>query len=259
MNGAVAWMAVLAAVGAALRSTWSPCALSMLSTITPLTERGRGHRYPATAAWFVVGGIAGGMTVGAAGAGLAAVARAVHLGGRSGLAAATVLAGLAALCDAGVFRARPPFLRRQVNEDWLTRYRPWVYGTGFGWQIGTGLTTYIMTTGVILTLALAVLTASPLAAFAVGTLFGLVRGAAVLLSSNLTGPSALLAFHRRLDALASLSRTATVLLLAGLAVAGGALRWGVAGGVLVAAAVAVPIGLTTARRGVRRTHRLELS
>jgi hypothetical protein len=258
MNGAITGMAMLAAVGAALRSTWSPCALSMLSTITPLTERGRGHRYPATAAWFVVGGIAGGMTLGAAGAGLAAVARVAHLTDRSGLAAAAVLAGLAALCDAGVFRARPPFLRRQVNEDWLTRYRPWVYGTGFGWQIGTGLTTYIMTTGVILTPALAVLTASPPAAFAVGTLFGLVRGAAVLLSSNLDGPSALFAFHRRLDSLAALSRTATVVLLSGLAVVGGALRWGVAGALLAAAAVAVPIGLTTAR-GAAKSHHLELS
>ena len=38
-------LAIATACGAAVRSTWSPCGLSMLSTITPLTERARGHRY----------------------------------------------------------------------------------------------------------------------------------------------------------------------------------------------------------------------
>jgi len=33
------------AISAAARSTWSPCGLSMLSSLTPLAERGRGHRY----------------------------------------------------------------------------------------------------------------------------------------------------------------------------------------------------------------------
>ena len=49
---------VVAAV-AAIRSTWSPCGLSMLATITPVGERGRGNRYRSTAAWFVAadGGI----------------------------------------------------------------------------------------------------------------------------------------------------------------------------------------------------------
>ncbi len=47
--------AVVVAVAAAGRSTWSPCGLSMLSTITPLGERARGHRWGATAAWFVAG------------------------------------------------------------------------------------------------------------------------------------------------------------------------------------------------------------
>ena len=42
----------------------------------------------------------------------------------------------------------PPFLCRQVNEAWLSKYRPWVYGGGFGWQIGAGVTTYVMTAAV---------------------------------------------------------------------------------------------------------------
>ena len=42
----------------------------------------------------------------------------------------------------------PPFLCRQVNQDWLLNYRSWVYGGGFGWQIGAGVTTYVMTAAV---------------------------------------------------------------------------------------------------------------
>ena len=41
------------AVAAALRSTWSPCGLSMLSKITPLAEPTRNYTYRGTVAWFV--------------------------------------------------------------------------------------------------------------------------------------------------------------------------------------------------------------
>src|ERR1700722_17242239 len=46
-------------------------------------------------------------------------------------------------------------------------------------------------------IVLAALTASPGAALAVGVLFGLVRGLAVLLGRDITSPAALAAFHRR--------------------------------------------------------------
>ena len=36
--------------------------------------------------------------------------------------------------DVGGFRL--PSHTRQVNEAWLDEYRGWVYGGGFGWQIG---------------------------------------------------------------------------------------------------------------------------
>ena len=32
-----------------------------------------------------------------------------------------------------------PVHHRQVNERWLDQFRPWVYGAGFGWQIGDGV------------------------------------------------------------------------------------------------------------------------
>ena len=72
MNGLLVGAAVTVALVAAARSTWSPCGLSMLSTITPLGESARGHRWGATASWFVVGAVAGGATLGLAIGALAA-------------------------------------------------------------------------------------------------------------------------------------------------------------------------------------------
>lgn len=189
------------ALAAAARSTWSPCGLSMLSSITPLGEAGRGRRFRPTAAWFVAGATIGGAMVGGLAAGLAAAVRA--LGPTPGLLAvlAASLLVLGAAGDLGLLGFRMPLLRRQVNERWLDRYRPWVYGGGFGWQIGTGLTTYVMTTAVFVTFLVGVLSASPAVALSMGVVFGLSRGLAVLLGARITTPDALMRVHRQFDRL----------------------------------------------------------
>jgi hypothetical protein len=193
-------VAAAVAVVAAVRSTWSPCGLSMLSTITPFGERGRGNAYRTTTVWFVVGATVGGATTGAFAAGAAAVVRSFHPSPATLGTAALVATAVAFLSDAGVLGVRVPIHRRQVNERWLDRYRAWVYGAGFGWQIGTGLATYITSAAVYLMVVLAALTTSPPTALVLLTGFGLVRGLAVLLTRHLTGPADLLAFHRRFAA-----------------------------------------------------------
>lgn len=189
--------ACLLAVAAAVRSTWSPCGLSMLATITPLAERGRGHRYRSTAAWFVAGSVLGGASLGIVMALLAAVVGALGASG-TWLAAIAMVAGtITVAADARIGGFRLPVHHRQVNERWLDQFRPWVYGAGFGWQIGAGLVTYIKTCAVYLMIALAALTGSPEVALLVGTLFGLVRGIAVFLGRRITSTAALADFHRR--------------------------------------------------------------
>lgn len=220
MEGLLVVLAGVVAVAAAVRSTWSPCGLSMLSTITPIGEAGRDHRYGATASWFTVGALVGGLTTGALAAVLALVVGATGVSPAAALGAAAVLSLLGAAADAGVVGPRLPHHRRQVNELWFGEYRPWAYGAGFGWQIGTGLATYIMTAAVYLTFVLAALTAHPLVALALGGLFGLARGLAVFLGWRITSPDALRSFHRRFDAL------------------GAPVRWAVIGVQLVVAAVA---------------------
>ena len=100
-------LAAACALVAAARSTWSPCGLSMLSTITPMGERARRYTYGGTAAWFVVGAVLGGVTLGAATAVLAAGVSALDLDPDVALAAAAVLALVGAASDArlGGFRA----------------------------------------------------------------------------------------------------------------------------------------------------------
>ena len=62
---------------------------------------------------------------------------------------------VAAASDARLGGFHLPFHSRQVNERWLDQFRPWVYGAGFGWQIGAGLVTYIKTAALYLMMVLA--------------------------------------------------------------------------------------------------------
>lgn len=241
MSSLLAALAALVAVAAAVRSTWSPCGLSMLSTITPLGEQGRGYRYSSSVAWFVVGATLGGATLGLGAALLALGVDALALSDQARLVAAVAATAVALASDLALGGFRLPGHKRQVNETWLMQFRSWVYAGGFGWQIGVGLATYITTAAVYLMLALVALTASPAVAFAIVTGFGVVRGLAVLLGRNLTTPARMLALHRRLEELLPTAQRGVVLVQAVvLAVAAGA-AWGpVAAGVLaVAGALAV--------------------
>lgn len=245
-------MALAVAVSAAVRSTWSPCGLSMLSTITPLAERSRGHRFGAAAAWYVAGAVAGGLALGAVGAGAAWVVAVVLPAGRWSLVVAGVAACVALGSDLRIGGVTLPVHHRQVNERWLDRYRVGVYAGGFGFQIGTGLATYIMTAGVYLTVVLGVVSGSPWLALGLGVAFGSVRGLMVLVGRRITTTEALLAFHARwlaaapAAALAALGSMALVV-----AVGLGVLSpWAGVAWVVVAAAAAVPAGRRLRHIGV---------
>src|SRR5690606_25285551 len=132
-------LGAMVAVMAAVRSTWSPCGWSMLSTITPLSERGRGHRHAAPRTRFLLGAAVGGTALGAIGAVGAWAVAALDPTPTTLGAIVAVAALVAGAFDADVARPMLPHHRRQVNEEWLDRFRAWVYGSGFGVQIGFGL------------------------------------------------------------------------------------------------------------------------
>jgi hypothetical protein len=173
-------------------------------------------------------------------AGLAALVGALGLSTSTVLGIATVAALLCAASDLDPFGLHLPFHGRQVNERWLDQYRAWVYGGGFGWQIGCGLATYITTAAMYLTIVLAALTGNPLAALAIGVGFGLVRGLAIYSGRSITTTDRLLAVHRRFGALRRPVRLATigVMLAVGVVAAG---AWAGVAGALAAAGAAVAV------------------
>jgi hypothetical protein len=211
-------LAFVVAGSAAVRSTWSPCGQSMLSQLTPIGEAARGHRYRSTAALYIAGAVVGGATLGALLAALALAVGALDLSAVQLLALAALVSLAGAAVDSGALGVAPPFFRRQVNENWLGRYRAWVYAGGFGWQIGTGVTTYVMTSAVFVTVALGALSAEPGVAFLIGLSFGALRGAAVLLTARVRNPGDLFALHRRFDALGEPVRRAVIAVQRGAAV-----------------------------------------
>ena len=240
--------ALAIAVVAAFRSTWSPCGVSMLSSITPLSELGRGHRYWVTVAWFLFGSILGGLTLG----GFAALCAMFVAGlGLSAVAAAAVVlvAALITLAsDLGVGGFRLPANPRQVERTWLDRYRPWVYGLGFGWQLGVGVATYVMSASVYLMVVVAAATGEPWLALSIGTIFGLLRGLAVLPAATVRTPSDLGRLHRRIERLRPASRVVALAGQIGVVMVAVAVLVGLPAGLIAGAALAMVAWLF--RRGL---------
>src|SRR6185437_1196753 len=157
MQTSVSVLAFAVAVVAAIRGLWSPCGLSMVSALNPMSERARSHRYGATVSWYVVGAVGGGALLGLGCALGAFAVGQVDL--RAAVVAVLVLlaAVVAWASDSEPIGWSLPLHPRQVNEQWITRYRRWIYAAGFGAQIGTGFATYIMSASVYLMAALAAL------------------------------------------------------------------------------------------------------
>ena len=200
----------------------------MLASINPLGERARNNRWGVTAAWYTVGSIAGGSAFGGA---LGSIGWAIGVersSTRAG-AVAVVVAAVATLCAEVVWRRRRvPGLRRQVNEQWLDEYRSWVYGGGFGAQLGIGVVTVVTTWSVYLMWALALLSGSPLGGAVIGAAFGAARAVPIVAVRRAHDGAALRTLFRRLHRLEGRVATVTFAVEAAvvLGAAGVALRFG---------------------------------
>jgi hypothetical protein len=174
----------------------------MLTSITPLGERSRGFSWRLTASAFGAGAVAAGALAGAAGGALGSL---LPHGSWRPIAALVVL--LVALgFDATPLGRHLPGTRRQVNEDWMARYRGWVYGVAFGVQLGTGLAT-IVTSAALYAAALgAVLCGTAMSGLAVGAAVGITRALSLVPARRVRDTGGLVARHQRLAALDSPSR-----------------------------------------------------
>lgn len=185
----------------------------MLTSITPLGERAKGNRWSLTAAAYVVGSLLGGAALGLLGGVVGRLIRPV-VGGAASLVLLAVTCVAAAVWD--LRGVRPPSWRRQVDEQWLQAFRGWVYGAGFGLQLGFGLATIVTSASTYAVVAATVLVRSVPGGVAIGATFGLARGLALLAAHDVRRPEDLSHLHRRLADGARTARTATVVaLLAG--------------------------------------------
>jgi len=176
----------------------------MLSSIHPLGERGRHSRYELTVAAYVVGSALGGLAVGSAfGAVGRAVASLIPLTTVQLAVLVLVVAVAGVLLDARVGRLKVPSYHRQVNEDWLNRYRGWVYGMGFGLQLGLAFVTIVPTASIYAAFLLAGLSGSVATGATVGAVFGVVRSLMILTMARVDSPEALRTAHRRLASAAA--------------------------------------------------------
>ena len=177
----------------------------MLTSISPLGERARRNRWSWTAGWYVASSV---LSAAAAGAALGEIGALVGLPVAVRAIAWAVLAAIAVLVDVGTLPL--PTWHRQVNEDWLNRYRAWVYGSGFGAQLGLGVATIVTTAAVYLTLEAELSVGSLAGGAVIGVAFGAVRAAPILGVAKAVTFDELTARHRRLMALAAPVRRATV-------------------------------------------------
>ena len=167
----------------------------MLTSISPLGERARGNRWWLTVWWLSLGAVLGGAAVGVA---LGAVGQSLA-GPLGDDARLVVLAGACTAAAAWDMSGRRMPGRRQVNEDWLVSYRSWVYGAGFGLQLGAAVATVVNTALVPLFMLAALLAGKVTAGLVIGAAFGAARGGSMVLSSRVRTTDDLRRLHRRLD------------------------------------------------------------
>lgn len=168
----------------------------MLASITPLGERGRRSTWGVTATAFLLGAVLASV---AAGAGLGALGGLALPAGVSSRARLAVLAGailLAIVLDAA---RRVPGPRRQVNERWLEEYRGWVYGAGYGSQLGLAVSTVVTSAATYVALLAAILTGSARDGALILACFGAIRGLTPLAAGRVRSQRQLVALHAALD------------------------------------------------------------
>jgi hypothetical protein len=160
----------------------------MLAGITLLGERSRDHYWLLTAMAFVVGSVVGGAGIGGAAGTAGSMLGLGQVSPGLRAAALVVLGMLGGAADLGIRGLQVRSWRRQVDASWMTRYRGWFYGAGFGLQLGAGVTTIVTASATYIWLAAALLSGGPMSGALVGAAYGTVRGLSILPAGRVSRP-----------------------------------------------------------------------
>jgi hypothetical protein len=169
----------------------------MLASITPLGERGRQATWGVTVTAFLLGATAAGAIAGALCGLLGATLIPAGVTERTRLIVLAASLLVAILLDT-ILRSIPG-PHRQVDERWLDRYRGWVYGLGYGAQLGVGLTTVVSSAATYVALIAAFLAGNVVGGAIIVGCFGAVRGLQPLVAGYVRTPRQLFALHARLE------------------------------------------------------------
>lgn len=182
MLSTAAIVLAIAAVPIGATGTWSPCGFSMIET---LGLRGHAGRMPTTlaaCATFLPGALAGGaLTFGL----LAAAGELLHgAGGQVAYALAAIIALVAAAAEIRGVRIVPQ-VRRQLPETWRWRMPLPVASAGYGFLLGLGFTTFVLSFGAWALAGISFAVGDPVAGVAIGLAFGLGRALPVVILAPL--------------------------------------------------------------------------
>jgi hypothetical protein len=148
----------------------------------------------------VVGSVVGGGALGGALGAIGSLVRGpIGLSARVALALLAIMLATGVAFDLGALGTRLPTVHRQVNEEWLSRYRGWVYGLGFGLQLGAGFSTVVAISAVYAAFAAALLSGSVGMGLLIGGTFGLVRAASLFTVATVRRADQLVAVDGRLQ------------------------------------------------------------
>jgi hypothetical protein len=189
----------------------------MLASITPLGERGRRSTWAVTVTAFLFGATWAGAGAGAALGTAGGAVLGAGAGAGDGVGASARLTVLAVALLVGItlelLPHRIPGPRRQVDERWLRQYRGWVYGLGFGAQLGLGVTTVVTSTATYVAILAALLVGGGGEGALVLGIYGALRGATPLAAAGVRRPDQLMALHAGLERRRGAVRRAAIALL----------------------------------------------
>jgi hypothetical protein len=165
----------------------------MLASITPLGERSRGFSWRLTASAFAIGAVGASVLTGAGAGAIGSLAPGEQWRRIAGLV--IVLSALAI----DIAPVALPTTRRQVNEDWMARYRGWVYGVAFGAQLGVGVVTVVTSAAVYAAALGALVSGTAWSGAIIGGAFGAVRASSLVAARGARDPAGLAGLQHRLD------------------------------------------------------------
>jgi hypothetical protein len=173
------YMVLAISIGAlsAASSNFSPCSLSMVSNLNPVTQKAKGCNFRISLVIFFIGSIFGSTLL--VGLSLLIKAAPIHPDNFMRTVFLLIVVLIAFFADIGLIKL--PATRRQLNEIWLTSLRRTVYCFSYGFQLGCAFVTYLTSYMIYALVAVFVLNPPLVLSIVLAVSFSVMRSASLLI------------------------------------------------------------------------------